>query len=400
MNSSVRKYLKVFLNLSLVVCLFLGCIFLVPKLLWFFLPFVAGYIIALIASPVVRFLEEKLKVRRKAGTAFVIIAVIALVVLVIYLIVSCLTEEVQGFITELPLIWNDIEKDISKVGVNLSSILSHFSPDIQDASKEAVSEANKYVGSLISKISTPTITAVGNFAKQIPSVVIGVIITLLSSYFFVAEKYTVSGFIKRHFSVPMREKYEMLRGSVVKAVGGYFKAQLKIEAWMYLLLVVGFSILQVDYALLIALGVAFLDFLPFLGTGTVLIPWSIVKFLTSDYPMAIALLVIWGVGQFVRQLIQPKIVGDSVGVSPLPTLFLLFIGFRFGGVLGMIVAVPLGLIVYTMYREGVFDTSVNSLKILIAGINNFRKLTDEDMSQITPHVPRGHEKEEKQETEK
>ena len=148
---------------------------------------------------------------------------------------------------------------------------------------------------------------------------------------------------------------------------------------MYLLLVIGLSILHVDYALLIALGIAFMDFFPFFGTGTVMVPWAIIKILSSDYQMALGLLIIWGVGQLARQIIQPKIVGDSVGVPPIPTLFLLYIGYKVSGVIGMIIAVPMGLIVYTMYQEGVFDTTKKSVMILVSGINNFRKLRSEDM---------------------
>lgn len=134
---------------------------------------------------------------------------------------------------------------------------------------------------------------------------------------------------------------------------------------------------------MIALGIAFLDLLPFFGTGTVMVPWAILKILSADYQMAIGLLIIWGVGQLARQLIQPKIVGDSIGVPPIPTLFLLFLGYKFGGVLGMIVAVPLGLIVYTMYEEGVFDTTKNSVMILVSGINCFRRLQEEDLEGIS-----------------
>jgi hypothetical protein len=150
---------------------------------------------------------------------------------------------------------------------------------------------------------------------------------------------------------------------------------------MYLLLVIGFAILQVDYALLIALGIAFLDFLPFFGTGTVMVPWAIIKILSSDYKMAIGLLIIWGIGQLARQLIQPKIVGDSVGMPPLPTLFLLYIGYKLGGVVGMIV-VPIGLIALTMYQEGALQTTKDSVKILTAGINHFRRLKPEDMDEV------------------
>lgn len=174
----------------------------------------------------------------------------------------------------------------------------------------------------------------------------------------------------------------MIKRSLLKSVGGYFKAQLKIEVWMYLLLVIGLSILKVDYVLLIAFGIAILDLLPFFGTGTVMVPWAIIKILSGDYTVAIGLLIIWGVGQLARQIIQPKIVGDSVGVAPIPTLFLLFIGYKLSGVIGMILAVPLGLLLYSMYEEGAFDTTKNSVLILIAGINRFRRLKPQDLEAV------------------
>ena len=183
-------------------------------------------------------------------------------------------------------------------------------------------------------------------------------------------------------------RLDLITRSFKRAVGGYFKAQFKIEVWMYVLLVVGFTVLDVNYALLIALGTAVLDFLPVFGTGTVLLPWAVIKILSSDYKMAVGLLIIWCGGQLARQLIQPKIVGDSIGVPPIPTLFLLFIGYKAAGVFGMIIAVPIGIIVSNMYEEGVFDTTINSLKILCAGINNFRRLEEEDMAGVEEYERR------------
>lgn len=387
MKQSVKKYVKVLLNIALGAAVLLTAIFIVPRILMFFMPFVIGYVIALIASPLVRFFEEKLKIRRKAGTAVVIIAVIGLVVLGIYLIGAKLLEEFTGLVQELPQMWSSMEADIQQIGDNLSVFYTKLPVDMQEAISQVSSAFTSYIGNLISGIGTPTIAAVGNFAKQLPSIVIGVIMTLLSSYFFVAEKHSLTAVVDKHMSPYVRERYYMMKRSLTRAVGGYLKAQLRIEVWMYLLLVIGLVILQVDYALLIALGIACLDFLPFFGTGTVLVPWSIVKLLSADYRMALGLLIIWGVGQLARQIIQPKIVGDSIGVPPLPTLFLLFIGYKAAGVIGMIFAVPLGIILYTMYQEGAFDTTVNSFKILLAGLNRFRRLTEEDMAQITPHRP-------------
>lgn len=375
----MKKYSKALVNLAIALIILLLIIFALPKVLVFFMPFVIGWIIALIASPLVRFLEERLKLKRKASSAFVIIVVIALVVLVLYLVGAKLADEVVGMINSLPEMWAAAENDVASIGQNFSAIINRLPQDLKNSVVNVMSEVDTYVGDLLGQISSPTIAAVGNFAKRLPSIIIATIMALLSAYFFVADRAGINEWLRNHAPKSVLARYDMMRRSLVKSVGGYFKAQLKIEVWMYLLLVIGLSVLKVPYAALIAIVIAFLDFFPFFGTGTVMVPWAILKILSSDYKMAIGLLIIWGVGQLARQIIQPKIVGDSIGVPPIPTLFLLYIGYKFGGVIGMIVAVPLGLLVYTMYEEGAFDTTVDSMKILIYGINRFRALKEEDM---------------------
>lgn len=383
MNSSrKRTYLKVFLNLGLVLCILLFCIFLLPRIIIWFMPFVAGWIIALIASPLVHFFEKRLKIRRKAGTAFVIISVIALVILAGYLIGAQLVEQIAEFIGDVPKLWEAAQEDFAQIGEKLSVALKYLPAELQLTINSITGNVQEYFGGIMESISEPTITALGNFVGSLPNIVISVIMSLLFAYFYVADKGYLSGLLEKAIPDSVLARLQMIKRGLTKAVGGYFKAQLKIEVWMYLLLGIGFSILQVKYAFLIAIGVAILDLLPFFGTGTVLIPWAIIKFLSADYKMVIGLLIIWGVGQLARQLIQPKIVGDSVGLAPIPTIILLFVGYRVAGVIGMIIAVPIGIIILNLYEEGVFDTTINSLKILYAGISNFRHLTKEDMEEV------------------
>ena len=380
MKPSSKTYVKVLMNLGIAVIALLLLIFVAPKIIVFFMPFVIGWIIALIANPLVHFFESKLKIKRKAGTAFVIIAVIALVVLAGYLIGAKVVQEGIGLVNELPAMWKSIEEDFRTIGKNLDVFYRRLPQDIRNAITDISASMDDYVGSIVGQVGTPTIEAVGNFAKHLPTVIVGIVMCLLSSYFFVAEREYLTVNVKKHMPEAIIYRWDMMMRSFKRAVGGYFKAQFKIEIWMYLLLVIGLSVLKVKYSLLIALGIALLDFFPIFGTGTVLIPWAIIKILSTDYKMAVGLLIMWCGGQLARQIIQPKIVGDSIGVPPSPTLFLLFIGYKVGGVFGMIIAVPIGIIILNMYEEGVFNTTLNSFKILFAGINNFRRLNEEDMA--------------------
>ena len=271
------------------------------------------------------------------------------------------------------------------MGKSLEVLYVKLPGDVQDKIQKITSEMGTYFEGIIGNISAPTFEAVGNVAKQIPDIIMAVIICLLSAYFFVADKGYMAQVAEKYVPASIRYNFELIKRSFRKAIGGYFKAQFKIECWIYLLLVIGLLILNVKYALLVGLGIAFLDFLPVFGTGTVMIPWAVIAFLGKDYRMTFGLVIIWLVGQLVRQIIQPKIVGDSIGVDAIPTLFLLYIGYKIGGVVGMIFAVPIGIIIANLYEEGVFETTRQSVKILVAGFNRFRRIRPEDMAIVTDY---------------
>lgn len=381
-QGQLKTYLKVFVNLGIMLALILGCIFVLPRIVVYFMPFVVGWIIAMIASPVVRFFEKRLKIKRKASTAFVIIAVIALVILVGYFAGVWLVEQVMHFADDIPQIMESVKIELTEVGKKLSGAYAYLPKEVQNTLNGLAEGIQEYSGSLMSSASAPTIEAVSRFAQSLPNIIISVIMSLLFAYFYVADREYIPDLAAKMLPHSLIERFDMIKRSFQRAVGGYFKAQFKIEFWMYFLLAIGFSILKVRYAFIIAVGVAILDLLPFFGTGTVLLPWAAIKFISGDYTTVIGLLIIWGVGQLARQIIQPKIVGDSVGLAPIPTIILLYVGYKAAGVIGMIIAVPIGIIIVNMYEEGVFDTTIDSIKVLYAGVSNFRHLTDEDMKEV------------------
>ncbi len=385
MKQSFRTYLKVILNLITALAALLLCIFLLPKCIIFFMPFIVGWIISLIASPLVRFFEEKLKVRRKAVSVLVIVAVLAVVVLLVYAIVAKLVQEGISFINELPQMWNNIVAQFNQVGANLEGIYNRMPADVKQTWDQFAGEFGTYFSNMMDDVSLPGFEAVGNAARRIPDIFLAVVMCLLSAYFFVADKTYMSNVMKKYVPDSIRYRLDLIRRSFSKAIGGYFKAQLKIECWVYILLSIGLLILDVPYAFLVALGIAFMDFLPVFGTGTIMLPWAVIELLGKNYRMMFGLLAIWLVGQLVRQIIQPKIVGDSIGMDAIPTLFLLYIGYKFAGVVGMILAVPIGIIFVNLYEEGVFDTTRQSVQILVAGFNRFRKIRPADMAIVAEY---------------
>ena len=382
MKDTGLRFARIIVNLSLFIGGVLFFVIAVPRILGFFMPFVIGWVISLMANPLVKFLEKKIKMKRKAGSAMVIIAVIAILVLILYAVISKLVSESIGLINDLPNIYKSFEGDLDQIAENLNLLLTKLPPDIRDAFTNIGTTVSTFLGGLIENMGTPTVEAVGSFAKNLPSALIGIIMGILSAYFFIAEKEEISFFLKEHLPKGIQEKWHIFYASLKQAVGGYFLAQLKIEIWIYIMLVIGFMILDIEYGMLIALGIAIFDFFPIFGMGAVMIPWALVKLLSSDYIVAVGFLIMYGAGLLGRQLLQPKIVGDSIGIAPMPTLFLLFLGFKFGGVAGMIFAVPIGIILVNLNQAGVFDNAKTSIRLLIKTVNDFRKYDNQDMQYL------------------
>lgn len=382
MKQEMKSVLKALANLAFSLIVLLLCIFLVPKLIVLFMPLIIGWFISCIANPLVVFLESKIKIRRKAGTVVVIVAVIAIVSGIGYMICSLLLRQMHGFIKEMPDMWNSIVHDLEKFGIFAKQYLGNVAPDLTELMNTIQTSIGDAITSLPSKLNPNAFGGMSAMVGNIANVIISVIMTMLSAYFFIADREWLYEKLEKVIPKGIAQKYFVFYGSIKQAVGGYFKAQLRIEVWMYLLILIGLVLLRVRYATLIALLIAVIDILPFFGSGAILMPWAVVTALGGNYARALWFLVIWGLGQLFRQLIQPKIMGDSIGMEPIPTIVLLFIGYKAGGVIGMLVAVPIGIVVVNMNDAGFFDVPKQSVGILTAAVNKFRKLDNDDLKML------------------
>ncbi len=375
------KYLKISINIISVLLTAFLCLYVLPKVLVYFMPFVIAAIIALIANPVVRFLEKKVKIVRKAGTAFVIILVIALIVLLGYLIIGKIVDEIINLVTAAPEIWKRTEETLKSAMGVYNVYLNKMPKSVQDWMNDSTASMGTGLSDWLSGLGEPVAKMTSSLAQNVPLVIIGIIMAILASYSFLAERDYIIRLMRKVLSKQFIRRWNIVFSSMKGAVGGYFKAQFKIMGVVYVILLIGLIILKVDNALLIALIIALLDFLPFFGTGTVMVPWTIIAAFNGEYRLAVGLIITWGVSQLVRQLIQPKLVGDSIGLNPIPTLILLYVGFRAFGAAGLILAVPVGVIVLNLYKAGIFSNFVYSIRILFKDLAGLRRFSAEELKQ-------------------
>jgi sporulation integral membrane protein YtvI len=310
---------------------------------------------------------------RKQSSMLIIIGVLALIVAVIYFGGGKLLQEVKDFMLDSPEIYRTMEETFTTAGDKLQGLYDKFPESVQMGLSDAKLNLDQTMGNLIASISQPTVDAAGSFATKLPSIMIATIVALVSAYFFIAQREQVLEAARRIVPEPIARRGEMVMDGMKYAVGGYFKAQLKIMCVIAVILLIGFLIMGVHYAVLVCILVAFMDFLPFFGTGTILIPWALIAFLTGDYRRVVGLIILYIVTLIAHQVIQPKMIGDTLDMNPLLTLFFLYLGYKMGGIIWMILAVPIGMIVINLYKAGAFDYILDDVKILIHGALDLRK---------------------------
>lgn len=371
-----QPYKKAIVNVLFTLFVIGILLFLVPKVWIYFLPFLLAWLIAACAAPIVRFLEKRINLKWKMGSAIVIVAVIAGIVFLFYFAISTLVGQLAGWLSGLPDLISNLSSVIDEIETQLAAFGIIGSGGLQDISEQFESQILSAVSAVADGSSKFAISFVGNMTKQIPLFLIGLIVCLLSAYFFVADKKENEMLLQKVIPEGIQKNWKVFSMSIKHALGGYMKAQFKIEFWIYLVLVIGLFVLRVDYVLLIAFIIAFLDLLPLFGAGIIMVPWAVVSFVCGDYTLAVGLLIVWGLTQVLRQLIQPKYVGESMGIKPLPTLILLYLGYCIDGMAGLILAIPIGYVTMNLYKAGIFDNTVKSIKLLVNGFWQYRKFDE------------------------
>lgn len=314
-----------------------------------------------------------MKLVRRHGSMLIIIAALAIVIGLFYGAGLLVYREMGSFLADAPEIYQSVIAEIENALQNGRKLAEYFPQNLQPPLLAFSDNLDGLFGKLVSRAAEPTVQIAGHVAKSIPNLLVNMVIIILSSYLFLADRESIMRWLKEHLPAFVFRYIEYMKRDAKGLIGGYFLAQFRIMCVVALILAAGFLVLGVRYGVLLAFLTAILDFLPIFGTGTVLFPWAVVKLFAGEYAYATGLILLYILTQVVRQIIQPKIVGESMGLPPLMTLFLLYLGFKLRGLTGMILAVPVGLVFINFYKYGAFDSMIRNFRMLMEAIQKFRR---------------------------
>lgn len=383
MSPEVQKRRDMLINFAYIAALLTILYFILRYALGVFMPLFIALVVGAVLQRPKNFLVRKTPLKKGAASAICVLLTLVVIVALVVVIGAKLAEEIKGFASYIAAQLGDLETAISRVEswlVGLTSSLPEFLrktatdsvTDLFSKIRDSISGnavggeddlTKKIMGALagnfnMSWIKTP-INGVISTATKLPSLFVSVIITLVASCFVTSDFNKISAFIMNQFPEERRNDFTkakvLLRTSLGKMAKAYFQIMCitSVEMFVGLFVLSLLGIFKSNYIVLIAIGTAIIDIVPVLGTGTVIFPWALYSLIVGNYGMAIGLVVIYACISVIRQIIEPKMVAGQLGLSPVVTIFAMYVGLKAFGVLGMLIVPLLVIMVKLLNDEGI-----------------------------------------------
>ncbi len=359
-----QQIIGILLRSLIVIAIVIASYYLLKFSLPLLYPFLIGWIVAMLMEPVVRLLERKVKFPRFLGAFLVLFLILSLLLTVLILLVAEIVVELSDLAQKLPSFFNDLGQLLYQKFIQQNTALNQIIDTVQtylqknpnqQASVQASIQENI---SALTKAGTMTITdiisGIGNFLGNLPYLITVLVFITLATFFISLKWPRLNNSIETTFPERVRSTSRAVFADLKKALVGFIRAQLILITITGIIMYIGLLILQIPYAISIALLVGLADFLPYLGVGAVLVPWIVYLFFVGDIHLAVGLCIVYLVLLIVRQSIEPKLVATNVGLDPLITLIALFVGLSLLGVIGFVVGPTVMVILIALHRANIF----------------------------------------------
>lgn len=339
--------------LAVLVFLWLSGRYLLPLAL----PFVLGGGIALAAEPGVRLLSQRLKWHRFPAVLLCVSLTLILLGSLIWLVGAAAVRELSQMTRYMPQVEQTVEQGMQVLEDFLVSAADRAPDSMRPMLIQMVTSTFSDSTALLEKAANQLPSMAADAISKVSKGALTVGTGVLSGYMISARLPKIKAFIERILPQSWSQKVVPALGRIKTTFLGWLKAQLRLMSVTWLVIAIGLTVLKIPYAFLWAILVALVDAVPILGTGTVLIPWAVVSFLQGDSQLGGGLMAVYGIASLVRSILEPRLVGKSLGLDPLLSLMAVYFGFRLLGFIGIVLAPVSAALVKSLLGSGLFDNS-------------------------------------------
>ncbi|MDD2432111.1 MAG: sporulation integral membrane protein YtvI [Clostridia bacterium] len=345
MNPEIERYKKRLLKIVVIfitlLTLYFTVAYFIPLtydvlafLLKAFLPFVLAIIIAILIDPLVDFLESK-KIKRGFAVVIALVLLIVVIAFILIVVISRLVIELSDLYQQVPF----YTRNIYSYFLDSLEVLRNFltsNPLPQEAQTAILNSMNAVIdqtGNLIAKITN----FLFGLLAGLPGFFTILLVSALATFFISKDKVRLIQLFYKLIPQKHIQSTTRLITHISDALVGFFRAELILISITTVLATIGLFILGIDYAFTIGIIIGFLDLLPVVGPGTLFIPWAIIALFCANYKVGLGLLILYGIISVVRQVIEPKILSQNIGLNPLAVLLALYLGLKLLGIWGIII---------------------------------------------------------------
>lgn len=357
-NIIVKRLLRAVWVIAMLFLIGLACYWLLPLLY----PFLIAWLIAYAMNPFVGFLQSRLKLPRWLSVTLSILVFFGGASLVLSAVVTRSVKELivltQSFDLHIEK-WkgffiNWAQSDgIQNIIGEINKFIQN-NPDYQHTINQNINKTTETISSMVTRVVTGFLNGIVNLLTSLPNLGVIVLVIILATFFISKNWERHLRSLTSWIPLPFRKTAKDVWGDLQKALFGYLRAQFIMISITAVIVLIGLLILGVDSAFTFALLIGFVDLLPYLGVGTIMLPWLVYAYISGDIRLGIGLSILYGVILIARQLIEPKVLATSVGLDPLPTLIGMFVGLKLFGVLGLIIGPVSFVVISAVNRANVF----------------------------------------------
>ena len=348
---------KIFVVILLVILFFCAC-----KISMFYIPFVIAYIISLIVDPIIKFINKKTNLSRKTSSIIILATLFLFLAGVIIWGGVKLISETTNLLSGLNSYLDKAMSFVEQITENINIYNLNLSEEVISIFEKSTTDFINSIANYIKNVLTKFI----KYISSLPNILINIIITILATYFITSDKFYILDRMEHHLSKKMVGKIVLHVKQITSSLGKYLKAEVTLSIITFIVVLTGLNIfyllgMEVEYPILIAVLIGFVDALPILGAGSIMIPWAIILFLNKNNSLGFSILGLYIFTLVEKQFLEPKLVSNNIGIHPIFTLIAMYTSFRMIGVIGLLVGPIILIILKNIFSEALDKGIVNSI---------------------------------------
>lgn len=328
---------KIFIIRFLYWGIIIFCVTVIGKFVFpVLLPFMIAFLIAALLNKPINYFSQKTHIKRQFVSLAAVILFFALTTGILFWIFAVGLNSVNHIFSFLPEVFQSfVIPLIGQIFEKIENLFKNVDPALVSVIESDASTLLDTLSSWIIQLSESILSAATGIVSQIPSIFMKTVITIIVTFFITMDFQNMTEYITKHFPQNKLKFVEELKVFLFRTLPKFIISYGIILFMTFIELWIGFKLLKIPYAGVIALAIAVLDILPVLGTGGVLIPWGIIELVLGDFPMAAGIFIIYIVITVIRNIVEPRFIGKQMGLHPVVTLASMLVGLHLFGVVGL-----------------------------------------------------------------